>query len=1849
MKHLTTILLVILAALSSLSVRAASVIVNGTSYGSSAASVNAAIAKLVAEGTKVFLYTDGTSSVDGTINITGGEIVIRTDKGRSTTSTVANFSATNKDNPLFRISGGNVTFHDPAGGATKGSYRGSIVISGGNVTFASQNNYYEYPVNIAGGTVTIDAGTFGAYYHSSNGLTPNASMGGPALNVLDRGVVTLNGGRFITTASTASCVYSQREAGVVFKTGYALYTTDTNERLTFSNHNFVTPGGTLAADATLKAISYEAVITRGDVSTNYETLAEAWSEAQNSSEPVQLVINGNLSISEPLVFTKGDVSLTTYNNTLSAAEGFGTSPLITVSGGHLTLGPQNTGTTIITNDYGPAIEATGKACVDFGRANVTSAGVPLTFSDDAKVTVQSGTYTCTGADTPIFNITSPNVIIIGGQYVSTAHHVGDFPTASLFAGYTAQSNVDEEVVELTRGNGTLRLPSGDNPTNVRIRSTSKPFDVTTTGGTTTAYGDLALAYALLDPATISSVTLTDDGGITRPISVVSDLTLNLGSHTITATGVDEVLFTVLEDASLTVNANDDGGVQSTDGKTSKIFLSSGAKSIAIHGGHYESTGVVVTGGSAELEITDGYFHSTNAHAISMSSNSKKVTGGRFVTDWEDEDGVRQYAVITAPGNLSADYGYFAPAPSGSGEVELVEHGGPLTYWNYSTDGNASDVTIRHIGPRASVTIGGTTTDYADVRAAFAAAQEAPSATVTLKRDVLLTQQEVVVSKGNITLDMGEYVIAIERSNNLFWQKDDASLTFNRTGLTNRGFPNGAFYFVNHTSTGTLTFNGGQFEGRQFAVLAFNGTTVINDGLFVGTGNYGAISVSNVADVTINGGRFTNSSAAEHSAVSCDGGSLRLKPGFGLGDTDTQTALRRVDGNYVKADGSLAHDISLVQVDPVVYLAVGSGPSTPYGSLASAITAANTHGDTPVNLILIKDVTVSETLDVTGNVTLNLGSNTVTFDPSFEGIGFNVKRGASLAVTANDDGGVRSMGEKTGVLFETREGSKRLAFRGGCYESYGLVVDANNVGDFEIRDGYFHSVNGPAVLIGFNGQNVSGGRFVTDRVDEDGMPYYAVVASSRTSVAPGYAFFAPSLDGEGEVELVAHGGSLEYWGTNSNASDVTVKPVGPYASVSIGGTSTDYNDIFAAFTAAQEAESATVTLKRDVLISGQCIELTKGNITLNMGDYYMASERHGYIFQAGGSVQFTINRTGMTDRGYPNQVYNFIQQTNGTLTINGGYFDGTNCALQVVNGSKAVINGGTFVGNSNAVTVYGALCVINDGRFTARTPGNAAIYAGSDGVVTSGALSMLVDAATRKPIVLAAYEEDVREGSLYSLDAEGHPVADVTTAPATPAFDVTIGGVVSKYADLSTAFIINDPTTVTAARALTDTTIGRTINVTSDFTLDLGSHTATLADGADVLFVVQNDASLTVNANADGGLKALHSKAQVLIHSNDEGANRIAIHGGRYECTGVVLNAWNAKELEITDGYFHSTHSFVAQLPNNSKKVTGGHFVTDDVLAYNGKPNYAVITAVGTIAADYGYFAPAPSGSGEVELVEHSGPLYYWDDGKDGYASDVTIRRAGPRASVTIGGTTTDYGDIFDAFAAAQQAESATVTLKRDILISEKTLELTQGNITLNMGEYYITAERTGHALQVDGTASLTINRTGLTDRGYPHQGGSQYLYNTSTGTLTVNGGYFGGGFFSEASTNLVINGGVFEGYDYALWTYNTKSTLRGGRFVSHDGKNSAIYFGGEEYDCDLDGSHFYATATNEELTIQAAPGIWGSASHAPCDAKGNRVFDVYIATAPASVTTLTHVIDDARHGKATMADIQRAVDAVLLK
>ena len=62
------------------------------------------------------------------------------------------------------------------------------------------------------------------------------------------------------------------------------------------------------------------------------------------------------------------------------------------------------------------------------------------------------------------------------------------------------------------------------------------------------------------------------------------------------------------------------------------------------------------------------------------------------------------------------------------------------------------------------------------------------------------------------------------------------------------------------------------------------------------------------------------------------------------------------------------------------------------------------------------------------------------------------------------------------------------------------------------------------------------------------------------------------------------------------------------------------------------------------------------------------------------------------------------------------------------------------------------------------------------------------------------------------------------------------------------------------------------------------------------------------------------------------------------------------------------------------------------------------------------------------------------------------------AEVTSGGTPTQYTDINEAFTAAQEADSATVTLLSDVTIAEaqKGICLEKGNITFDLNGHTLT-------------------------------------------------------------------------------------------------------------------------------------------------------------------------------------------------
>lgn len=1848
MKHLTTILIVALAALWSFGVRAEVVVKVGdtSTTCTKAADINALLEAAAADA-NITLTTISNTRLDGTINITKGNVIINSRPNpKSALGTTTAYLNPPQDSfaPLINITGGNVSFGKSS--ATYGGFRGTINIDGAtaNVSFSGDNVYYEKSVDVFKGNVTINSGTFGAYYSlSSSNAGLQVTNTSWSLMVADTGHADIKGGRFVTTSTQYSAVYVL-PGTYTLPEDYELQSTSDHLPLYYhnGNHQFYKTDGSsaFADDISIGRIDWAAQVTDGADVTKYRSLAKAFEALTEINHHVTLTLLHEEVVDYPLTLESCDVAIEGQNWTVRASsEVEADSPLIYVGdGARVTLAPQGTGTLFLVNDYGPGLMAYGSAQVDFGVVRLSSAGVPISATEEAKVIVRSGTYTCTGANTPMFDITSPNVAIIGGQYVSTAHHVGDFPTASLFAGYTAFALVGDDTVELTCGDGTLRLPSGEAPTIVRIRNTgTKPFDVTTTDGTTTSYSDLALAYALLDPRTISSVTLTADGPVTRPINVVSDLTLTLGDYTLTTDMSSATLFTVKAGASLTVISTPNGGINALGSPGMRIFnAEEGCKQIKIvspvsgsSGGHFKSTALTIDARNAQmLFIAGGNFYSRDANVILLPADAKNVFVATFVTDGVDESGQPRSAVISSSDYCLDPADGFFDLDTG---VELPDVYGDSRFWDGT---HAPRVKVTNVGARLSVTIGGKTTDYSDVKAAFKAATEAGDATVTLKRDILLISSSVYATKGHLTVNMGKYYMAACASGFVFNMNGDASLTINRTGTTDRGYSNQTGYYVMNYGTGTLTVNGGYFDGTNHTFLGIQaeGKSVFNNADVYGTD--AAIFLNTNHQCSISGGRFRNDASSTLSAIH-NQSTVNLPNGYALCDTGSGEVLR-LDGVYYKtADGELAHDISLREAVPLVEVDI-DGARTNYYSLAEAIAVASST-TTPASLKTLRDITLSAPIVITGgNISLATAGHTLA---AAEAIGteplITVSGGSlslvpalgSPAIITNAYGpAVKATDDAT----LTTSIAGIISSGGVLITGHGTALDATGNATVNILGGTFRNTaeRGYAVKITTPNCTVSGGTF-------ESVVYGAILLPDYNVLAHGKGF----VDDVTREELCISFNTCPFNAAGNTPRTVSVADASLKATVTIDGVSTDYYHISEAWDAAQEAESgATIDLKDNAFIEGR-YSMTKGDVTLNMGSFTLGAVHCGSSLLRASGGKLTVNAASVrpggfrssntADYAWPIQVL-----AGGRIVVNGGHHYGPSMGIYVGTDGEAVITGGTFEGpgdfglysNGGHVSLFG-------GRFVGK-------------LAASGVVPL--------PAGYAYY--DISGGSPERLpDEQGVGGAPLLRADRTVATDVvvmceeaalvvrTTSGVEKRVGDLAEAYLTLDPTTISSVVLLKDATVSSIIPVVSDLTLDLGSHTLTLADDVDGLFVVDAGGSLTVNANADGGIKALHSAALMLIHANGD-VKRIAIHGGRYECMGPVLNASNAKELEITDGYFHSVKSFAAQFPVNSQKVIGGHFVTDVISEFSGSPYFAVLTGTDYLGADFGYFAPALDGSGEVELVEHSGPLTYW--GGVVNASDVTIRRVGPRASVTIGSTTTDYGSIFDAFAAAQEAASATVTLKRDVLISSNCITLNKGNITLNMGEYTMAAERHGYVFQTAGDASLTINRTGLTNRGYPNQV-SYFVGNIGDGTLTINGGQFEGITSAVlcAGGTTIINDGVFSGNTSGLYlgTDGAVCTLNGGRFIVTNDYYVPIQ-STLRNTCTLGtGCRYYDDATDRELAgWKERNGYQGLV-----DASDNFVSSVYVAKAPATVTTLTHIIDDARKGQATLDDIRRAVDAAL--
>ena len=152
------------------------------------------------------------------------------------------------------------------------------------------------------------------------------------------------------------------------------------------------------------------------------------------------------------------------------------------------------------------------------------------------------------------------------------------------------------------------------------------------------------------------------------------------------------------------------------------------------------------------------------------------------------------------------------------------------------------------------------------------------------------------------------------------------------------------------------------------------------------------------------------------------------------------------------------------------------------------------------------------------------------------------------------------------------------------------------------------------------------------------------------------------------------------------------------SVTIGGTTTNYEDVTAAFEAASagtEATPATITVLADYdkPVTGQYfVKLTSGVMTLDLNDHTLSMTSNQSVISVQGA-DLTIVDNGVQNAGKLLGGYVALDYQFGKLAIYGGTYSGSYASFNAGNWSPQrvpngiVLRGGTFVmSGSNAILV-----------------------------------------------------------------------------------------------------------------------------------------------------------------------------------------------------------------------------------------------------------------------------------------------------------------------------------------------------------------------------------------------------------------------------------------------------------------------------------------------------------------------------------------------------------------------------------
>ena len=731
----------------------------------------------------------------------------------------------------------------------------------------------------------------------------------------------------------------------------------------------------------------------------------------------------------------------------------------------------------------------------------------------------------------------------------------------------------------------------------------------------------------------------------------------------------------------------------------------------------ESTSVLNVSGSFALNVTSSLADSYGV-LVKNSGATGTISGGKFKFNQNTMVGAQ------SSGSLTINGGYFCEHPSIADKYkgQINSYKGSKVIINLESTDAEYIAGYRYLvtdDPVAKVTEGSTITYYSTLASAIEAANEMTNPTVTMLKDASTTQQLI---SSAMTIDLNGKTITSTESKNKAVFKIDAAVTIKDSGSGGRIERNTAYdgdIYGIYLNTGSLDMQGG-------AIYA-NNTTATENANYRAYGIYSKASTS----MTISGDSIeahcpTNGSFGiwTYGALTMTGGKVKA---------DGASTVR---GIYTRSTAESPITVSLTDVtveskatgsnSVAVYLYLGShvtihsgtytatAPSTGYAvyarNYASNITTINDgrfNGSTREVYRAGADASISISggyyVHNTGIESFCASNHHVL--PTTEVSGYNYKVAEAYALTWNLDGGtVTTAGtlapvDATGTLSGLIEKGASITTptvtkTGYTFNGWSPSVPAATMPSANTTYTATWTINSYDVTFNMQGH---GAAVATQSINYNGLVTEPAAPTEANYVFGGW---------------YKEAGCTNAWNFASDhvtaATTLYAKWIEAEASVTVGGSTTYYETVADAFTAANGAASApTITMLQDVSgIASSLIYSGSKNCTLDLNHHRITGTVTNLIDVNASGKTFTIDDSSAEKDGTISMIgsgnarLQALYITAGTVNLKHGKIYSKNEAVYASNKSATaaavyVADGQSFImddGTVESEAQYGSYAI-----------------------------------------------------------------------------------------------------------------------------------------------------------------------------------------------------------------------------------------------------------------------------------------------------------------------------------------------------------------------------------------------------------------------------------------------------------------------------------------------------------------------------------------------------------------------------